>query len=100
MYIATNGVEYDENYKIIATKTKIMKFELNDGKIIYKAKGEVEGKVNNQFSMDENGDNFRIATTTGEIWSNQNTSNNLYVLNDKLEEIGKIEGLAEGEKIY
>lgn len=100
MYIATNEVEYDENYKIIATKTKIMKFELNDGKIIYKAKGEVEGKVNNQFSMDENGNNFRIATTIGEIWSNQNTSNNLYVLNDKLEKIGKIEGLADGEKIY
>lgn len=77
-----------------------MKFELNNGKIIYKAKGKVEGSVNNQFSMDENGDNFRIATTIGEIWSNQNTSNNLYVLNDKLEEIGKIEGLAEGEKIY
>lgn len=100
MYIATNEVEYDENYNIISTKTKLMKFELNNGKIIYKAKCEVEGRVNNQFSMDENGDNFRIATTTGEIWSNQNTSNNLYVLNDKLEEIGKIEGLAEGEKIY
>lgn len=100
MYIATNEVEYDENYKVINTKTKLMKFELNNGKIIYKAKGKVEGSVNNQFSMDENGDNFRIATTIGEIWSNQNTSNNLYVLNDKLEEIGKIEGLAEGEKIY
>ena len=100
MYIATNEAEYDENYKVINTKTKLMKFELNNGKIIYKAKGEVEGRVNNQFSMDENGDNFRIATTIGEIWSNQNTSNNLYVLNDKLEEIGKIEGLAEGEKIY
>ena len=95
-----NEVEYDENYKVINTKTKLMKFELNNGKIIYKAKGKVEGSVNNQFSMDENGDNFRIATTIGEIWSNQNTSNNLYVLNDKLEEIGKIEGLAEGEKIY
>ena len=35
-----------------------MKFELNNGKIIYKAKGKVEGSVNNQFSMDENGDNI------------------------------------------
>ena len=58
MYIATNEVEYDENYKVINTKTKLMKFELNNGKIIYKAKGKVEGSVNNQFSMDENGDNI------------------------------------------
>ena len=38
MYIATNEVEYDENYKVINTKTKLMKFELNNGKIIYKLK--------------------------------------------------------------
>ena len=31
MYIATNEVEYDENYKVINTKTKLMKFELNNG---------------------------------------------------------------------
>ena len=43
--------------------------------------------------MDEKDDNFRIATTTSE-------ANNLYILNDKLEEIGKIEGLAQGESIY
>ena len=36
MYIATNEVEYDENYKVINTKTKLMKFELNNGKIIVK----------------------------------------------------------------
>lgn len=100
MYIATNKTEYDENYQIRSSKTKLIKFELNNGKFDYKAKGEVNGKINNQFSMDENNNNFRIATTTGEIWSNQNTSNNLYVLNDKLEEIGKIEGFADGEKIY
>ena len=100
MYIATNETEYDENYQIKNSKTKLIKFELKNGKFAYKAKGEVNGKINNQFSMDENGNDFRIATTTGEIWSNQNTSNNLYVLNDKLEEIGKIEGFADGEKIY
>lgn len=100
MYIATNETEYDENYQIKNSKTKLIKFELNNGKFAYKAKGEVNGKINNQFSMDENDNKFRIATTTGEIWSNQNTSNNLYVLNDKLEEIGRIEGFADGEKIY
>lgn len=93
MYIATNEYEYDEDYNETDRKVKILKFELKDGKFVYKAQGEVNGQVENQFSMDENDDNFRIATITSE-------ANNLYVLNDKLEEIGKIEGLAQGERIY
>ena len=93
MYIATNEYEYDEDYNETDRKVKILKFELKDGKFVYKAQGEVKGQVENQFSMDEKEDNFRIATTTSE-------ANNLYILNDKLEEIGKIEGLAQGERIY
>ena len=93
MYIATNEYEYDEDYNETDRKVKILKFELKDGKFVYKAQGEVKGQVENQFSMDEKDDNFRIATTTSE-------ANNLYILNDKLEEIVKIEGLAQGESIY
>lgn len=93
MYIATNEYEYDEDYNETDRKVKILKFELKDGKFVYKEQGEVKGQVENQFSMDEKDDNFRIATTTSE-------ANNLYILNDKLEEIGKIEGLAQGESIY
>lgn len=93
MYIATNEYEYDENYNETDRKVNILKFELKDGKFVYKAQGEVNGQVENQFSMDEKDDNFRIATTTSE-------ANNIYILNDKLEEIGKIDGLAQGERIY
>lgn len=100
MYIATNKTEFDENYKIIGSKVNLIKFELRDGKSMFKARGEVEGQINNQFSMDENGNMFRIATTTGEIWTNQNVSNNLYVLNEKLEQVGKLEGFADEERIY
>lgn len=100
MYIATNKTEYDEYYKIIGSKVNLIKFELKDGKIMFKARGEVDGQVNNQFSMDENDNMFRIATTTGEIWTNQNVSNNLYVLNEKLEQVGKLEGFADEERIY
>ncbi len=93
MYIATNEYEYDEDYNETDRKVKILKFELKDGKFVYKAQGEVNGQVENQFSMDEKDDNFRIATITSE-------ANNLYILNDKLEEIGRIDGLAQGERIY
>ncbi|CAK4820236.1 unnamed protein product, partial [Aphanomyces euteiches] len=52
--------------------------------------------------MDEYGGYFRIATTTGEAWRNdeQTTKNNVYVLNEALEITGKLENLAPGERIY
>jgi len=68
-------VEYDIN-------TQIYKFGLNEGKVVFKAKGKVSGKILNQFSMDEYKSNFRIATTSGEIWrtDEQTSKNNMYVL--------------------
>ena len=101
MYIATNKQEYGAGYELLGGKTHILKFGLENGKIIFKADADIEGQVNNQFSMDENGEYFRIATTSGNLWNiNENTKNNLYVLNSELEEIGKIVGFAPDEKIY
>jgi inhibitor of cysteine peptidase len=85
-----------------STQTAIFKFALNGGVITYMAEGEVPGTILNQFSMDEHNSNFRIATTSGEIWrSDELTSNNnLYVLNEALDTIGKVENIAPGERIY
>ncbi|WP_248924854.1 beta-propeller domain-containing protein [Paenibacillus hamazuiensis] len=84
------------------TTSTIYKFALDQGKIRYSAKGTVPGRVLNQYSMDEQNGYFRIATTTGEEWrQDEHTSkNNLYVLNEKLELSGKIEDIAPGERIY
>jgi len=76
-------------------ETIIHKISIADGKIEYKFWGEVPGHVLNQFSMDEYQGYFRIATTTG--WMEQN---NVYVLDNGLKVVGKLEGLAPGEKIY
>jgi len=82
-------------------KTVITKFSLNQEKIEFKGTGEVKGTILNQFSMDEYNDNFRIATTINSYSNNKDTStNNLYVLDNNLVEIGKIEGIAPGESIY
>lgn len=54
----------------------------------------------NQFSMDEKDGYFRIATTNSSNWNSETNTNNLYVLNENLEIVGKIEDLAKGEKIY
>jgi uncharacterized secreted protein with C-terminal beta-propeller domain len=51
--------------------------------------------------MDENGNYFRIATTISGYVGNRDTStNNLYVLDEDLNIVGRIEGIAQGESIY
>jgi inhibitor of cysteine peptidase len=81
--------------------TSIYKFAYNQGKIDYKAEGNVEGHIVNQFSLDEYQGNLRIATTSGNMWDDSNPSkNNIYILNEELQQIGQLTGLAEGERIY
>lgn len=100
-------------------KTTIYKFDLDEGSIKLETKGEIDGYLNNQFSMDEHKGYLRLATTvyiddeirtekknarTGaisvEIDTQKITANNLYVLNEDLKVVGKIENLAKDEKIY
>jgi uncharacterized secreted protein with C-terminal beta-propeller domain len=86
-----------------AEKTAIHKFALSDFSQL--AKGEVPGHVLNQFSMDESGEYFRIATTVPQVWNWNGqdalpSSNNLYVLDSKLAVAGKVEDIAPGEQIY
>lgn len=86
-------------------KTIIHKIAISGQSIEYRAKGEVSGQVLNQFSMDENGNYFRIATTRNQLWSrladtSQDSYNNIYVLDADLKVVGSLENLATTEKIY
>ncbi len=86
-------------------KTVIHKIEIKDGRLEYKTFGEVTGRVLNQFSMDESGGYFRIATTRSRDWSQFNNGSsqsysNIYVLDNEMKVVGKVEELAEGEQIY
>ncbi|MGE5405040.1 MAG: beta-propeller domain-containing protein [Candidatus Saccharibacteria bacterium] len=82
--------------------TRVFKFSLNGRTVTFTKNGQVPGTPLNQFSMDENGAYFRIATTTGQVWrSDEHTSrNNVYVLDSNMDTVGKLEGIAPGEKIY
>ncbi len=97
LYVTSSKYEYKNSENI--TETLIRKFAIYGGKIKYVAEGKVDGILLNQFSMDEYDGNFRITTTKGNTWDDS-SENNLYVLDDKLNIIGKLEGLAKGEKIY
>lgn len=83
-------------------KTKVYKFALEQGTVKYRAEGNVPGTILNQFSMDEHEGYFRIATTKGQIWRDDEftSKNNVYILNQDLKITGKIEDIAPGERIY
>lgn len=102
MYIAKSKNVYDaDTHMSYGSDTKILKFNLNNGKINFKAEANIEGGINNQFSMDEHNNYFRIATTIGKTYNmDDSTSNSLYVLDENLKEVGRLDGIAKAEKIY
>jgi uncharacterized secreted protein with C-terminal beta-propeller domain len=80
-------------------RTAIHKVALSN--FAYLGDAYVPGHVLNQFSMDEHKGYFRIATTSGRLSRmGSTTSNNLYVLDSELKQVGKLEDLAPGESIY
>jgi len=86
-------------------KTIIHKIAISKGNLEYKTMGEVTGQVLNQFSMDEQGGYFRIATTKNRTWSRYEEENiesysNVYVLDENLKVVGSVEKLAPDERIY
>ena len=88
-------------------KTVIHKIAIDKDSLKYQTVGEAAGAVLNQFSMDENGEYFRIATTKNRTWSQfadesgqQESYSNLYVLDKDLKVVGRVENLAPGERIY
>jgi uncharacterized secreted protein with C-terminal beta-propeller domain len=89
MYIVSGGW---------SANSTITKINIDEGEITYLAEGSVPGQILNQFSMDEYNGVFRVATTS---WNRKlGQLNNVYTLNEKMEVIGKLEGLAPNESIY
>ncbi len=77
----------------------IYRFRLDNLSVVPEAVGKVPGMVLDQFSMDEYGGYFRIATTA-RPWDRSNSSNAVYVLDMDLNIVGSVEGIAVGERIY
>lgn len=102
LYVIKSKYVYDAFFRMdYGQDTKILKFALNNGNIEFKAEANIEGGINNQFSMDENKGYFRIATTVGKTYAmDKSTSNSLYILDKDLKEVGRLDGIAKGEKIY
>ena len=93
-YDAILGLERkDVNTTFITTQ--ILKVDLTDD-IGFTAYAEVDGYVKDQYSFDEYDGNLRVATTNSIGWRD---SNNVFILDEELSEIGSVTGFAKDEEI-
>jgi inhibitor of cysteine peptidase len=87
--------------------TAIYRVKINGLQLTLEAQGSVPGYTINQYALDEYSGNLRIATnlwqytSRSDVFGEQQNSqiNNVYVLNQNLAIIGKLEGLAVGENL-
>lgn len=81
--------------------TTIYKFAINGLEVVYDSTAEIEGRILNQFSMDEHNGYFRVAITKGNMWDeNKPSANNLFIFDQHLKQVSSVENLARGERIY
>lgn len=110
LYASSKGLFISEtayDKKTYEENTKIYRFEYTDTGVNFKCMGKVAGYINDQFSMSYDGEYFRIATTlnktevSGDTVSmfSDNRVNNLYILNNNMQIVGKVEDMAKGETI-
>ena len=112
MYVSLNNIYVTSPHT--AEETTIYRVHMQNNNLTAMAQGEVPGQVLNQFSMDEYGDYFRIATTewteeaqnisitkplsTPIIISLQST--NVYTLDMNLSIVGRLENISVGENFH
>ena len=80
------------------TATKIHKMNITDNGTEYVKSVTVGGSCINQFSMDKNGDYFRIATN-GTRYNGSSANTMVYVLDKDLKIVGFLDGIAPGEQM-
>lgn len=76
-------------------ETKIWRYGYGNGQILEKGSVNLEGYVDDSFSVDEYNGYLRVLTT-----KQSENGNALYVLDENLETVGSITRLAKGERIY
>jgi hypothetical protein len=95
---AENLYLLQQTYGLNSVSTKILQIDLDTSELI--ATGEVPGAIDDRFSVDEHEGFLRISTTTN---FGITSRNNVYILDQvgpRLDIVGKLEGLAPGERIF
>lgn len=125
VYVTTSNIyvtdsiygEEPEGEGTYSDKTNIVRFSYKNGMIQKEAEGSVKGILMDDMAINESNGYLRMAVTVnsyqkkrvrddifgyfmGYETTNEMRDNSLYVLDENLEIAGKIEGLAEDERIY
>jgi inhibitor of cysteine peptidase len=79
----------------------IFRASYSNGTVAVQAAGSVPGSVLNQFSMNEYGGYFQVATSRiATINGNATESDDVYVLNGNMSEVASLQNIAPGENLY
>ena len=97
MYVTQDNVilyrsEYSETVNNITTA--LTKFRISGGQIVADCAESVKGEIRDTFALHENEDGYLYVLTTDD------TTNWLYVLDDRLKIKGEIDHIADGESVY
>ncbi len=81
--------------------TILNKISYSQDQLNYVNSAKFRGKLLNQFSLDEYDGYLRLAGTRGNVWDQDNKSENyLLTFDNNLNHVGEIRDLARGERIY
>lgn len=85
--------------------TALHRFSISDPDApSYEASGEVAGRLLNQWALSEHDGHLRVATTLGDPWGPMEgpgaSESAVHVLDLDLDEVGSVDGLGVGERIY
>ncbi len=79
--------------------TQIIKYAVDGLTIEEQCAAKLKGNLNDQFSLDEYDGNLRVAITEYDWADNSHNRNYLYVFDENLKQIGKLDAFAIGEHI-
>lgn len=88
---------YEYDYSSEETITHIAKFALNDGKMNAVNAASARGEIYDTFAIHEYQNTLRVLTTSLKAGE---TSNNLFLFDEKMELTGTLDSIAVGEQIY
>lgn len=97
IYLYENDYEWKEQSSEEKSYTKITKFSYKDGRMNGVGATKIRGTINDVFAISEANGVLRVLTTD---WMGQETHNQLYLLDEKLDKLGELVDFAPGEEIY
>ncbi len=102
LYVADDHVAFDRGAGPVGSgRTELYQFDISGGgKPVHVASGRVDGTLLNQYALSEHDGHLRVATTTSNGGNTQSMITVLRRNGNRLDAVGKVDGLGPGERIY